>query len=422
MNLISDITTSGNQTYNNVIIATPPSNGASTSVTTLTSQLGNIIFGGTLDGSVSKTNSLLVLTPNGSTTFSKSVGSIMPLNVLEVDSLTTNINADILTSNQQNYCGATGCYATLTPTQISNNYCTSNDCYSHNLATLSYDLLASGTGGSASYALVPNSGQVVIGDNGTVGFLYGTYRSDSLGVGVTPAALFQNNTIYARTLISMDPLVNLGGAVNDASPNAIHTLQVAAIKVQNANSPSIQYGGSIGRVNPLYSLNTLTETIISNVAALDGSTKVGNGITITTQSSMSYASKTITAENANFVTVDKTASISFIYPPNTGSFSDVGGSIHSNYVYSNGSLIRSLAGVTFATALSGGIPAPNTVTLAPTRNSFILAAVTEQTRINHKYDVDASVDVGEIETDSGPADNDDQADEKKKNQAKKAAQ
>jgi len=424
LNLISDITTSGNQTYNNVIIATPPSNGASTSVTTLTSQLGNIIFGGTLDGSVSKTNSLLVLTPNGSTTFSKSVGSIMPLNVLEVDSLTTNINADILTSNQQNYCGVTGCYATLTPTQISNNYCTSNDCYSHNLATLSYDLLAGGTGGSASYALVPNSGQVVIGDNGTVGFLYGTYRSDSLGVGVTPAALFQNNTIYARTLISMDPLVNLGGAVNDASPNAIHTLQVAAIKVQNANSPSIQYGGSIGRVNPLYSLNTLTETIISNVAALDGSTKVGNGITITTQSSMSYASKTITAENANFVTVDKTASISFIYPPNTGSFSDVGGSIHSNYVYSNGSLIRSLAGVTFVTALSGGIPAPNvaTPTLAPTRNSFILAAVTEQTRINHKYDVDASVDVGEIETDSGPAANDDQADEKKKNQAKKAAQ
>ena len=424
LNLISDITTSGNQTYNNVIIATPPSNGAGTSVTTLTSQLGNIIFGGTLDGSVSKTNSLLVLTPNGSTTFSKSVGSIMPLNVLEVDSLTTNINADILTSNQQNYCGATGCYATLTPTQISNNYCTSNDCYSHNLATLSYDLLASGTGGSTSYALVPNSGQVVIGDNGTVGFLYGTYRSDSLGVGVTPAALFQNNTINARTLISMDPLVNLGGAVNDASPNAIHTLQVAAIKVQNANSPSVQYGGSIGRVNPLYSLNTLTETIQSNVAALDGSTKVGNGITITTQSSMSYASKTITAENANFVTVDKTASISFIYPPNTGSFSDVGGSIHSNYVYSNGSLIRSLAGVTFATALSGGIPAPNvaTPTLAPTRNSFILAAVTEQTRINHKYDVDASVDVGEIETDSGPAANDDQADEKKKNQAKKAGQ
>ena len=75
-------------------------------------------------------------------------------------------------------------------------------------------------------------------------------------------------------------------------------------------------------------------------------------------------------------------------------------------------------------ALSGGIPAPNvaTPTLAPTRNSFILAAVTEQTRINHKYDVDASVDVGEIETDSGPAANDDQADEKKKNQAKKAAQ
>jgi hypothetical protein len=52
-----------------------------------------------------------------------------------------------------------------------------------------------------------------------------------------------------------------------------------------------------------------------------------------------------------------------------------------------------------------------------------LAAVAEQTKIERKYDVDASVDVGEIETDDGPAAADDQDDKKKKKAGnQKAAQ
>ena len=146
--MLSNVTTSGNQAWGNLTVTQSP-------LTTLTSTSGNIVFNGLLDGSTSKSNSLLVLTPNGNVTFNNSVGSVMPLNVLEVDASRININADILTSDQQNYCGIAGCYTQLTSAQVNANYCatTGNNCYSKNTSTLAYNLLASGAGTTGDYVL-----------------------------------------------------------------------------------------------------------------------------------------------------------------------------------------------------------------------------------------------------------------------------
>jgi len=130
---------------------------------------------------------------------------------------------------------------------------------------------------------------------------------------------------------------------------------------------------------------------------------------------------------------DPYASVNIAVPPGI-TVSSLNLSASTNSFGVNGHTPAGVTGFVQHTALNGAIPtAPvvstaGRVSSAPTpsiptsRNSFILAAVAEQTKIEHKYDVDASVDVGEIETDTGPAAADDEDDKKKKNQAKKAAQ
>ncbi|MBT8541067.1 filamentous hemagglutinin N-terminal domain-containing protein [Polynucleobacter paneuropaeus] len=426
LRLLSDVVTSGNQAWGNLTVTQSP-------LTTLTSTNGNITFNGLLDGASSKANSLLVLAPNGNVTFNNSVGSVMPLNVLEVDASRININADVLTSDQQNYCGIAGCYSQLSSAQVSANYCatTGNNCYSKNTSTLAYNLLASGTGTTGDYVLntdiqgsLAPTAQVYIGDNGAVGFLYNTYGTYATkAFGSTPP-LFQNNAVFARTLISKDPMVNFGGAINDASAASTHTLQAAAIKVSNASSPNIQFGGSIGNTNPLYSINALTQ-FIDAANSMNGSIKFAANTTITSISNMSYGSNSFTPTGVTFQTVSPSASINFVVPAGSP-FSLAGGQIKSNYVNYNGAATRTLGGITAQVSLSGGIVTPRAaapVSAPSTRNSFILAAVAEQTKIERKYDVDASVDVGEIETDDGPAAADDQDDKKKKKAGnQKAAQ
>ncbi|MBT8584837.1 filamentous hemagglutinin N-terminal domain-containing protein [Polynucleobacter paneuropaeus] len=424
--LLSDVVTSGNQAWGNLTVTQSP-------LTTLTSTNGNITFNGLLDGASSKANSLLVLAPNGNVTFNNSVGSVMPLNVLEVDASRININADVLTSDQQNYCGMAGCYSQLSSAQVSANYCatTGNNCYSKNTSTLAFNLLASGTGTTGDYVLNTDiqvnpapTAQVYIGDNGAVGFLYNTYGTYATkAFGSTPP-LFQNNAVFARTLISKDPMVTFGGAINDASAASTHTLQAAAIKVSNASSPNIQFGGSIGNTNPLYSINALTQ-FIDAANSMNGSIKFAANTTITSISNMSYGSNSFTPTGVTFQTVSPSASINFVVPAGSP-FSLAGGQIKSNYVNYNGAATRTLGGITAQVSLSGGIVTPRAaapVSAPSTRNSFILAAVAEQTKIERKYDVDASVDVGEIETDDGPAAADDQDDKKKKKAGnQKAAQ
>ena len=409
LRLLSDVTTTGNQAWGNLTL-----NNTNSWLTTLTSQNGSITFNGLVDGASSKSNSLLVLTPNGNVTFNNSVGSVMPLNVLEVDSIRTNINADVLTNDQQNYCGVNGCYTAVTQAQVTANLCSTagGDCYSKN--GLAYTAFT-GTTTTNNYVLNAEKGQVFIGDNGQVGFLYNTYSSYATKAFGATAPLFQNNAVFARTFISKDPMVNFGSYVNDASANSTHTLQAAAIKVNNATSaPSIQFGGSVGSTQPLFSINALTQ-IIDAANTMNGLIKFANGMTMTSQSNMSFGSNSINPTNVTFQTIDRNASINFTVPT-TGSFNLSGNSIKSNYVNYNGASARNLSGVTYSTALSGGIitaraPAP---VASSSKNSFVKAGTAEQIKLERKYDVEASVDIGDIETDDGAGNDADSTDPKKK--------
>ena len=390
LKIISDVTTTGNQTYGDLVIA-------KLGITSLISNAGNILFNGLLDGNQAKTNSLLVQTPEGSVTFNKSVGSVLPLNVLEINSKATYINADILTADQQNYCGVSGCYTPITAAQLSANYCADGDCYSKNTASLAYNLVTAGSNGD--YVKNLDLGQVFIGDNGEVGFLYSTYSAYSNSVFGSTPGLYQNNPVFARTLISKDPMVNFASYINDASVNATHTMQAAAIQVPGVTiAPSVQFGGSIGNTagnrQALYSLSALTQTIGASTG-LNGAIRFANGMSITTQWSQDFASKSMAPAGVTFAVIDKNASINFKVPAD-GSFAPSSTNIRSNFVNLNGIATRSIPGASFANAVSGGL-APSTSTTQ--RNSFIMSSVSQQTKLERKYSVEASVEVGDIEVD-----------------------
>jgi autotransporter-associated beta strand protein len=417
LRLLSDVTTTGNQAWGNLTIASSP-------LTTLTSQNGNITFNGLVDAATAKTTSLLVLTPNGNVTFNNSVGSVMPLSVLEVDAKRINMNADVLTSDQQNYCGVNGCYIAVTQAQVTENLCATagGDCYSKN--GLAYTAFT-GTTTANNYLLktvqvgqqTVQDGQFYIGDNGQVGFLYSTYSSYATKAFGATAPLFQNNAVFARTFISKDPMVNFGGFINDASATSTHTLQAAAIKVNAANSaPSIQFGGSVGSTQPLFSINALTQ-IIDAANTMNGLIKFATGMTMTSQSNMSFGSNSIALDHAAFTTIDRNASINFIVP--TLTLSNV--TMNSNYVNHNGGSARNSplfkSSTTFGTSASGGIipaRAPAPATSLSNRNTFVKLNATDQTKLDRKYDVEASVDIGDIEMDDGAGNDVDGTDPKKK--------
>jgi len=411
LRLLSDITTTGNQAWGNLTVTSSP-------LTTLTSQNGSITFNGLVDAATAKTTSLLVLTPNGNVTFNNSVGSVMPLNVLEVDAKRINLNADVLTSDQQNYCGINGCYTALTQSQVNANLCATSggECYSKN--GLAYTAFT-GTTTINNYLLktaYTDKGQVYIGDNGQVGFLYNTYNSYATKAFGATAPLFQNNAVFARTFISKDPMVNFGSYINDASAASTHTLQAAAIKVNSATSaPGVQFGGSVGSTNPLFSINALTQ-IIDAANTMNGLIKFANGMTLTSQSNMSFGSNSINPTGVTFQTIDRNAAINFVVPT-TGSFDLRGNNVNSNYVYKNGGLAPSITGKPNGTALAGGIitaRAPAPAVSSSNKNTFVKAAATEQTKLDRKYDVEASVDIGDIETDDGAGNDADGTDPKKK--------
>jgi hypothetical protein len=396
LRLISDIATSGNQTYADLTIA-------QVGAITLSSQNGNIVFNGLLDGAQSKSNSLLVQTPLGSVTFNKSVGSVLPLNVLEVDSQSTFINADVLTADQQNYCGVGGCYTPITQAQLSSNYCTDGDCYVKNNSTLAYNLIAARTNGD--YVKNPDVGQVFIGDNGQVGFLYNTYSAYSSSVFGSTPTLFQNNPVFARTLISKDPMVNFGSYISDASANATHTMQVAAIQTPAVTTtPTVQLSGSGKTQNTsvLFSLSALTQSI-----GAGGSIKSAANSALETFKSISLGSNSIGLNNVAVVT----PTLNIAVPANT-SISANGASFKVNTANVNGSKVSAFAGAKPFTSYTPA--APTTSAVSGAKNSFIMSSVSQQTKLDRKYSVEASVDVGEIETDDRPADKEKDEEERKK--------
>jgi autotransporter-associated beta strand protein len=400
LRLISDITTTGNQAYGNLIVTQAR--------TTLLSQNGNITFNGTVDGATVKTNTLLVQSP-GTVTFSGSVGSILPINVLEVDAARTYIYADVLTADQQNYCGISGCYTALTAAQVTANYCVTNDCFSKNNNTSAYSLLAANTGGTGDFAKNSNIGQVFIGDNGQVGFLYNTYNSYATSAFGATAPLFQNNPVFARTLISRDPMVTFGSYISDASANATHTMQVAAIQVPGVTTaPTVQLNGSgnSSSTSALYSFNALTQSI-SAANALAGSIKNAANSTLEAFKSISLGSNSIGLNNVSLAAQN----LNLVYPPN-GLTTNASSNFKADTARINGRTTTTIGGRAITTYTPS---APATTPTSTSRNSFIMSSISQQTKLDRKYAVEASVDVGEIEMDDRPADKEkDEEDRKKK--------
>lgn len=410
LRLASDITTTGNQTYGNLVVTQAR--------TTLLSQNGNILINGTLDGSITNGNTLLVQAPTGTVSLRGSSGSIMPINVLEVDAVSTYLYADVLTSDQQNYCGAGGCYYALTLPQITANYCATNDCYSKNNITSAYNLLASGTGGSGDFAKNTNIGQIFIGDNGQVGFLFNSYTSYATQAFGAPAPLFQNNPVYARTLISRDPMVNFSGTVNDASAASVHTLQAAAIQVPGVTTaPLIQLNGS-GNTQSLFSLNALTQSIAAT-NTMSGSIKNAADSILRTLVNINLGSNSVNLNNVTVIT----PTLNVVVPPATsgGVFTANGANITVNNVTVNGRATSAIAGarITAYTPVATGstsraTPTAPTFSAASRAATRVMATATQQTKLDRKYDVEASVDIGDIETDDGAANDADEKDPKKK--------
>ncbi|MBT8553179.1 hypothetical protein G6683_05485, partial [Polynucleobacter paneuropaeus] len=230
--LLSDITTSGAQTYGtNLIIS-----GAGAGTTTLSSTGTNapITFTGTIDAANSKSQSLLI-NATGRVTLGNSIGSNISLNNLTITGSSIYILADVLTAVSQAY-----------------------------------------------------NGPAFIGDNGQTGFLFPSAGSSDYGYfnytsasGLTSAVSYKDlNPIYVRTLISTDPDITFNGSVNDTTINT-HTLLMGAIAPAGGATPTISTNANaIGNVAPLYSLNIQT---------LVGGTVAG---TISTAGAYTYTNQT----------------------------------------------------------------------------------------------------------------------------------
>ncbi|QWD19032.1 hypothetical protein G6696_05520 [Polynucleobacter paneuropaeus] len=230
--LLSDITTSGAQTYGtNLIIS-----GASAGTTTLSSTGTNapITFTGTIDAANSKSQSLLI-NATGRVTLGNSIGSNISLNNLTITGSSIYILADVLTAVSQTY-----------------------------------------------------NGPAFIGDNGQTGFLFPSagssdysYFNYTSASGLTSAVSYKDlNPIYVRTLISTDPDITFNGSVNDTTINT-HTLLMGAIAPAGGATPTISTNANaIGNVAPLYSLNIQT---------LVGGTVAG---TISTAGAYTYTNQT----------------------------------------------------------------------------------------------------------------------------------
>lgn len=274
--LLSDITTTGAQTYSDLILG-------SAGTTTLSTTNANINFLGKIDGATAKTQSLVASAGAGVVTMGDSVGSIARLNSINIAGSSINILADVLSAVGQTYNG--------------NAFI-----------------------GDASY----------IGRTPTVGFLFSGYNSyfQYSTPAITSSIKYLNmNPIYIRTLISEDPNVTFTGTVNDLVPNT-HTLLVAAIapdaSAGSSAASSVNSGASVGNVSPLYSLNAqvvVNQNQVNSVSNYVGTVSlVGN---VATYSDQTYRASLMTANSATqpgvvtFSAYDPTANISYLLPLQT---------------------------------------------------------------------------------------------------------
>jgi len=273
--LLSNITTTGAQTYSALILGSTLSG-----ITTLRTSNANINFLGKIDGATAKSQSLVANAGSGVVTIGDSVGSIARLNAITMTGSNINILADVLSAEGQAYNG--------------------------NVFI-----------GDAAY----------IGRTPTVGFLFSGYSSyfQYSTPAITSTLKYLNmNPIFVRTLISQDPNVTFNGTVNDLVSNT-HTLLIAAITPDNSAgssaAASVNFGSSVGNVSPLYSLNAqvvVNQNQVNSVSNYVGTVSlVGN---VATYSDQTYRANTMTAQAATqpgavtFSVYDPSASISYLLP------------------------------------------------------------------------------------------------------------
>jgi autotransporter-associated beta strand protein len=293
--LTTDIITTGAQTYENIKFAT-----SADRVSTLQTNNADITISGTIDGVQNKMQSSVIDAGTGVVTFGDSIGSIARLNDFTVTGSRINILADILTGMTQTYNG---------PVYI----------------------------GNGSY----------IGKEARIGFLYERSYvryfdndADTTILGSTIAKL-NDNPLYVRTLISVDPSITFNSTVNDTVPNT-HTLLLAAISDQSVpasagvaainNAASINFNGAVGNLAPLYSLNTQVRV---NLTQADGASsfigQVNVKDSVTTYSDQIYRANSMTAQASTrgrevaFSVWDPEASITFNLPRQTADNSGCSG-------------------------------------------------------------------------------------------------
>jgi len=274
--LMSDITTVGTQSYSNLILA---ATGSGT--TTLASNNANIVFRGLIDSANAKAQSLAVSAGTGSVVLGDSIGSVARLSRVTVTAGVIDILADILTANSQTYNG---------PVFI----------------------------GDAAY----------LGKTPTVGFLFNSRANyfEYSAAGVTSTISYLNrNPLFVRTLISEDPSVTFNGSVNDLV-TATHTLLIGAIATDNStaasNAASVTFAAPVGALSPLYSVNVQT---VVNAARPDLAASYVGSIAVTggveTFASQIYRASVMTAQaatqpgNVVFSVYDPTATVSYYLPP-----------------------------------------------------------------------------------------------------------
>jgi hypothetical protein len=293
--LTTDIITTGAQTYDNIKFATTTDR-----ISTLQTNNADITISGTIDGVQDKMQSSVINAGTGVVTLGNSIGSIARLNDFTVTGSRINILADILTGMTQTYNGST--YI-----------------------------------GNARY----------IGRPATVGFLYQRsyirYFDNDANTAIVGSSIakLNDNPIYVRTLISVDPSITFNGTVNDTVPNT-HTLLLAAISDQSVpasagvaainNAASINFNASVGELAPLYSLNSQVRvnlTQADGASSFIGQVNVKDGVS--TYSDQTYRANSMLAQagvrggDVTFSVFDPQASITFNLPRQAASNSGCSG-------------------------------------------------------------------------------------------------
>ena len=153
---------------------------------------------------------------------------------------------------------------------------------------------------------------------------------------------------------------------------------------------------------------------VGTTNTLTGLIKTAANSVLETFKNISLGSGTIGLSDVTVIT----PTLNVAVPVSTGLNAN-GASFTVNTANLNGRNVTTIPGAKAFTPYSA--PASTTTTVSSSRNSFIMASVAKQTKLERKYSVEASVDVGDIETDDRPADKEKDEEERKKKKGGKTS-